>query len=395
MPIRLEHEILGLAAFTALAFTGSLATKLMTPALSFFLREELRASFLGVSTLTAGYMMGRSLTAYFSGRICGRWVKLVPSFSLALNGFLTLLYPMASWWYEVSIISFLQGALMGLTWPLIQYLVMAIAPRGSKGRAISSYFFVGSLAGPAGDAIYGTFFGTAAVASVVVVSLSFYVLSAVLAYIGSSLATREVPPSKGDEKSVNPGEREPDWRLPWLLVLGLGMGGVGSIIGSSLIYILLREWFYLSRGAVAYVLSIIGGFTVGSRLLSGYLVDRYGLRATLRSLASLLAVGILLVGVKELLTVITGLLITSIAVGALIPASRTYAYQLPDPAGAVGKLNSLGNVGTVLGLLAIGAGMDMLKLPVRWITPIIVFLMPFAALVVVSSIRLYFGERTP
>ncbi len=224
---------LALVAFTVLAFTGSLATRMLTPALSFFLREGLRSSFLGVSTLTAGYMLGRSLTAYFSGRMGRRWRHL-PSLCLILNALLILLYPLARRWYEVAGLSFLQGSLMGLTWPFIQYLVMASASEGRTGMAVSVYFFVGSIAGPAGDAVYGALFSTSPVTSVVLASLSLYILSSLLAYLGSlKVRVKEL----GKEEVSDRGD------VRWLLILGFGMGGMASVVGSSIIYVLLRERF--------------------------------------------------------------------------------------------------------------------------------------------------------
>jgi len=370
-------DLIALIAFTVLAFTGSLATRMLTPALSFFLREGLRASFLGVSTLTAGYMLGRSLTAYFSGGIGRRW-KHLPSICLVLNGSLVLLYPLAEEWYEVTGLSFLQGALMGLTWPFIQYLVMEAAGGGRTGRAISIYFFVGSIAGPAGDAIYGALFSASPVMSVVLVSLSLYLLSSLLAYLGSRGVRVEW--SEGREEDAGGDVR-------WLMMLGLGMGGMASVVGSSIIYVILREWFSLSRGTVALLLSMVGGLSVGSKLLSGYALDRMGAGATLRALTAMLAMGSLLIGVRSFPLFLAGLSIISTAVGAFIPASRAIAYTFPNPASAVGKLNSLGNIGTVAGLLAIGAGMDALPSS-GLISPLIVFLGPFTLLVIISTLRL-------
>ncbi len=369
-------SIPALIAFTILAFTGSLATKLLTPALSFFLREELKASFLGVSTLTSGYMLGRSITSYFSGKVEKRLMKL-PSLCLLLSGLLVLLYPLAGEWYEISLLSFFQGALMGLTWPFIQYLVMASAGKGRTGRAISSYFFIGSLAGPAGDAIYGAFFSTSQVASVVLASLSLYTISSLLAYVGSIAA----PVIAREEKT---GDRR---GTSWLLVLGFGMGGMASIAGSSIIYIILKEWFLLSRGTVALLLSIMGGLAVGSKLLSGYILDELGVNTTLKFLATLLVIGTLLIGLKSYFPFFIGLAVVFSVVGAFIPTSRALAYTLPDPASAVGKLNSLGNIGTVTGLLLIGAGMDLIP-SVGWISPLVLLLCPYALLTVVSTLKL-------
>ncbi len=368
-----------LITFTVLAFTGSLATRLLTPALSFFLREGLRASFFGVSTLTSGYMLGRSLTAYFSGRAGRRWRHL-PSLCLVLNALLILLYPLARRWYEVAGLSFLQGALMGLTWPLIQYSVMASVGEGRVGRAISIYFFVGSLAGPVGDAVYGVLFSTSPVSTVVLASFSLYVLSSLLAYFGSlnvqvKVEKRERVRGEGDAH--------------WLLVLGFGMGGMASLVGSSIVYVLLREWFALSKGIAALLLSLVGGLSIGSKLISGYALDEVGANTILKSLAALLVIGTLLTGVKSLPLFLIGLSIISMVVGAFIPASRAIAYAFPNPASAVGRLNSFGNIGTVTGLLAIGAGIDLLPfLGFKWFSPLIVFIGPFALMVIVSTLKL-------
>ncbi len=370
---------LALIAFTVLAFTGSLATRMLTPALSFFLREGLRASFLGVSTLTAGYMLGRSLTAYFSGRVGRRW-KHLPSLCLILNALLVLLYPLAGRWYEVTGLSFLQGALMGLTWPFIQYLVMASTGEGRTGRAISIYFFVGSIAGPAGDAVYGALFSASPVTSVVMASLSLYALSSLLAYLGSlEVRVKE----SGKEKVGDEGD------VRWLLILGFGMGGMASVVGSSIIYALLREWFSLGKGTVALLLSLVGSLSVGSKLISGYALDEVGAGMTLKSLTALLVIGTLLSGVRSLPLFLAGLAIISVVVGAFIPVSRALAYAFPDPASAVGRLNSLGNIGTVIGLLVIGAGMDLIpSLGLEWISPLIVFLGPFTLMVIASTLGL-------
>ena len=365
-----------LIAFTVLAFTGSLATKLVTPALSFYLREGLRASFLGVSTLTAGYMLGRSTTAYFSGRVGERW-RFTPSLCLILSGLLVLLYPLARSWYEVSGLSFIQGALMGLTWPVIQHRVMASAGDGRIGRAISSYFFIGSMAGPAGDAIYGVFLSGSPLLSVVTVSLSLYFISSLIAYLGSS---RLVITREGGGMGRNGGVR-------WLLVLGFGIGGMASIVGSSITYVIMREWFLLSRGAVALILSAVGGLSLGSKLLSGYLLDELGAGPTLKSLVALLVAGTLLMGIKSLPCFLAGLFLTFIVVGSFIPVSRALAHAAPDPASAVGKLNSFGNVGTVTGLLVVGAGIDVLP-PSGVFSPLIVLLGPYALLTAISTLKI-------
>lgn len=114
---------------------------------------------------------------------------------------------------------------------------------------------------------------------------------------------------------------------------------------------------------MALLLSLIGGLPVGSKLISGYALDEVGADMTLKSLIALLVIGTLLSGVRSLPLFLAGLAVISVVVGAFIPVSRALAYAFPDPASVVGKLNSLGNIGTVIGLLMIGAGMDLLPPP--------------------------------
>ncbi|MDK2384203.1 MAG: hypothetical protein QI199_05275, partial [Candidatus Korarchaeota archaeon] len=171
--------------------------------------------------------------------------------------------------------------------------------------------------------------------------------------------------------------------------LGFGIGGVASLVGSSIVYVFLREWFALNKGAVALFLSLVGGLSVGSKLISGYALDRIGVGIILKSLAALLLIGTLLTGVRSLPLFLIGLAIISMVVGAFIPVSRAIAYAFPDPALAVGRLNSLGNIGTVTGLLAIGAGMDLLpSFGLEWISPLIAFLGPFTLMALASTLRL-------
>ncbi len=371
-----KREVIGVASLVILAFTGTMALRLMTPALSFYLREDLQATILGVSSLTIAYMLGRAISAYFSGSLVrGKFVKVIPPAALLGSLALVILYPYANAWYVVSLIRGVQGALMGFTWPVIQSLVVTSVPSKFRGRAISTYFFVGSIAGPVSNAMYGAFFADAPIESVVIASATFYVVSATLAFAGAYLLQGEsvkVPTSesnaRSDEMTSLDVKRSTVLRRA-LLGLGFGTGGVYSVYGSSVTYVFMREAFGLGRDVVAYSLSLVDAAAMLIRFASGFLSDRFGPTLVLKVSSALILAGFAAIGLKNYYLFLVGLSLLAMGRGSFTPVSRAYASFLPNPKDIIGKLNSLSNLGTVTAQLSVGVGYDVASSIIPSMTP--------------------------
>lgn len=376
-----RREVIGVVSLIALAFTGTMALRLMTPALSFYLREDLQATILGVSSLTIAYMLGRAISAYFSGTLVrGKRVKIVPPVALVGSLALVVLYPYATEWYVVSLIRGAQGALMGFTWPVIQFLVVTSVPSRFRGRAISTYFFIGSIAGPVSNAMYGAFFADAPIESVVVASAIFYVMSAVIAFIGAYLLQGQMtedsrPESGARGKNTAPTAEERFTVLRRaLLGLGFGTGGLYSVYGSSVTYVFMREAFGLGRDVVAYSLGLVDAVAMLVRFASGFISDRFGPTLVLKASSALILAGFAAIGARNYYLFMIGLSLLAMGRGSFTPVSRAYASFLPNPKDIIGKLNSLSNLGTVTAQLSIGVGYDVAASIIPSMTPFPVLL---------------------
>jgi len=388
--IRPTRGVLGVISLVMLSFTGTFALRILTPALSFFMREDLNASLLGVSSLTIAYMLGRSVSAYFSGRIItGKNTYIIPPLSLIVSFLLVFLYPYATSWILVSSIRGIQGFLMGLTWPIIQEVVATTVSKGVRGGIMSSYFFAGSVAGPASNWIYAAFLAEMPIYYSVVFSGIFYLASALLAFIGAYLvynsATRNNLESPSEKKA---GKEELKPPKNALLLLGFGIGGIASLYGFSAIYVYLKETFDLTKEAVAFLLGLVDLVALAIKLVSGFLADKYGLENLLKISIGVSITGILIMIPSNYVLFLMGLSLIVFGSSGFKPVSRALASLFPEPKDVIGKLNSFSNIGTVTAQLLSGGLYEVLRFLLPFVTPFPIILVPYLILITASGIDL-------
>ena len=392
---RPTRGVLGVISLVMLSFTGTFALRILTPALSFFMREDLNASLLGVSSLTIAYMLGRSLSAYFSGRIItGKNTYVIPPLSLIVSFLLVFLYPYATSWILVSSIRGIQGFLMGLTWPIIQAVVATTVRRGVRGGIMSSYFFAGSIAGPASNWIYAAFLAEMPIYSSVVFSGIFYLASALLAFIGAYLvynsasgSNLEAPPVKTSSKE-KVKHTKTTMSKNALLLLGFGIGGIASLYGFSAIYVYLKETFDLTKESVAFLLGLVDMVALAIKLVSGFLADKYGLENLLKISIGVSIAGILIMIPSNYILFLMGLSLIVFGSSGFKPVSRALASLFPEPKDVIGKLNSFSNIGTVTAQLLAGGLYEVLKYLLPFVTPFPIILVPYLIIITASGIGL-------
>jgi len=363
-------QLVSILVILSISFTGTAAFRISIPAISFYARSVLEATALGVGMLTSAFFFARALSAIAAGSVADKYgfkVSLLAAVCFALNALAVQLYGFSSSITWFVIVRLMQGALNGLAWVSMQYILGRLAPKDVRGRAFAVYFAAGTFGTVAGNALYSMLSNAPLTASLAASSLLFLTASALTASL--SFLVRDV---KVWDEVRGPGMRgatgaQPSPMLGLIAIVPLavvvaGSSIIGSVIGGDLTYVYIKEFLgipkYVVADAVAVssIVALLGTYTLS------WVSDRVSDRVSLRLSILVGLVGASMMALPSLPLVITGRALASVGGSAVMSVSRKVAVTYYGRRGvAVGVINATGNAGKVLGSLIAGHLYDVMS----------------------------------
>jgi len=320
--------------------------------------------------LTSAFFFARALSAIAAGSVADRYgfkVSLLAAVCFALNALAVQLYGLSSNIAWFIIVRLMQGALNGLAWVSMQYMLGRLAPRDVRGRAFAVYFAAGTFGTVAGNALYSMFSNAPLSASLAASSLLFLVASALTASLSFLVRGAEVGSRARESEARGTVGMQPSPMLGLIAIVPLavvvaGSSIIGSVVGGDLTYVYIKEFLgipkYMVADAVA-VSSIVG--LLGTYALS-WVSDKVSDRVSLRLSILVGLTGAFIMALPSLPLVITGRALAAVGGSAVMSVSRKVAVTYYGRRGvAVGVINATGNAGKVLGSLIAGHLYDVLS----------------------------------
>ena len=339
----------------AISFFGTSAFRISIPAIAFYSRLILEASALGIGLLTSSFFAGRALFAIIAGGLADKYrfkVIYIASLCFLLNAFITYLYAFVNSVFGIIIVRFLQGALNGVSWISIQYILGSNVELSIRGRVYSIYFAIGSFGGIIGNVIY-SFLSNEPLIFILMISSLLFLVASILTF-----GLRFIPfiqinsinhKSKDSIMHKGGGYLELVAAIPLMFIV-LSVNMFGSVIRGDLIYIYMNEAFNLSRGDVANFIAFISLIALFGGYILSWLSDKINDLIALKISLFIGLIGSFLVGIKFLFGVLIGLILYYIAGSGIISISRRIAITYYRLGGMViGLINASSNIGIVAG----------------------------------------------
>ncbi|WP_180385540.1 MFS transporter [Pyrodictium delaneyi] len=351
-----------LAAIIAAVFLASVAAGLSRLALAKYLRDDLGASALLVSSLTSWFMGARAFLSVFSGFAADASPaarRLFLFLPLVLIAVIVYVIPSLGSPSAIILLNAVWGFLSGALWPVTQTVAAVLAAPWSS-TIMSVYFASGSLGVSAGQYLYGLL----PLSNQDAVRLSaglFAASAAVMAY-----ASRVAPPAGPRAGRKGPGRS----RLPdvlsdglavWILFSALAAGYLSGLL-KEFLYIYLGEVYGLDRQALASSLALAGVVSFVAGLAVGPLADRVGVAPVLAAVLAMGLVGSLALGLSPSFPgALLGLALAMTAARSSLPLTRNAAaFTAGLQATLVGASNAFSNIGHMVSPIIAGRLYDTL-----------------------------------
>lgn len=363
-------QLASISVILAISFAGTAAFRVSVPAISFYARSVLEATALGVGMLTSAFFFARALSAIAAGSVADRYgfrVSLLAAACFALNALAVQLYGFSSNVAWFVIVRLMQGALNGLAWVSMQYMLGRLAPRDVRGRAFAVYFAAGTFGTVAGNALYSMLSNAPLTAALAVSSFLFLATSVLAASLSFLIRGAEVEDRAKEPKAYGATRTQPSPMLGLIAIVPLavvvaGSSIIGSVVSGDLTYVYIKEFLGIPKYAVAdavAVSSIVG--LLGTYALS-WVSDKVSDRVSLRLSILVGLAGAFMMALPSLPLVVTGRALAAVGGSAVMSVSRKVAVTYYGRRGAaVGVINATGNAGKVLGSLIAGHLYDMLS----------------------------------
>ena len=381
---------MGLSLLILVAFIGTASLRLVLPFVTYFLREDLSATMVGIASITAGFMLTRAISSIISSTIVEETGKVLLTVvvGMTLNIVIIGMYSLVSNWIEAIILRIFQGFLSGMTWPLIQLIVALASPKHLRGRILTLYFAVGSLGIFFGNAIYALIYD-ASMEYGLFISICMLLLSIALVIISIRILDFKYIPKP--ELSIKPSERITSRVRE--LTLSVFIGGFAIAYGSvvtigSIAYVYLYEVFSVPKPITALILGTSGVVGILSSLVLGWIADKKSevLAISIPLVAIILAPVLLLIKNTELLLV--SIILIAIAIKAYTPLSRrVIAVHTDRPASGIGRVNAIMNMGISVGHLIFGVSYDTIH-PLTYSISMVEIVLPSIVLLIASPLAL-------
>ncbi len=363
-------QLASILVILAVSFAGTAAFRVSIPAISFYARSVLEATALGVGMLTSAFFFARALSAIAAGSVADKYgfkVSLLAAVCFALNALAVQLYGLSSniAWFVV--VRLMQGALNGLAWVSMQYMLGRLAPKDVRGRAFAVYFAAGTFGTVAGNALYSMLSNAPLSASLAASSLLFLATSALTVSLSFLVRGAEVGGGAKESEAHGATGVQPSPMLGLVAIVPLavvvaGSSIIGSVIGGDLTYVYIKEFLGIPKYVVADAVAVSSIVALLGTYALSWVSDKVGDRVSLRLSILVGLVGAFMMALPSLPLVITGRALASVGGSAVMSVSRKVAVTYYGRRGvAVGVINATGNAGKVLGSLIAGHLYDVMS----------------------------------
>ncbi|ABM81225.1 conserved archaeal protein [Hyperthermus butylicus DSM 5456] len=353
-----------LAVVIGSVFLASIGFGLSRLALAKYLRDDLGASALVVSSLTSWFMGARAFSSILSGIAADtlpsarRMLMILP---LGLTAVIVYTIPSLESPIAILFLNALWGFLSGAVWPVVQTAAAMLAGPWSS-TVMSVYFASGSLGTTAGQYLYGVL--TVDNPGAVRLSALFFASSAaMLAYVSHAAPAAGIRGRRRSRSGLKAvlGTLRRDRFASWILLSALAAGYLSGLLREFL-YVYLGEVYGLDRQELASTLALadLAAFAVG--LAVGQLADRLGVAPVIAAVLATGLAGSLALGLSTSLPVaMIGLALALTATRSSLPLTRNAAaFSAEYRATLVGASNTLSNIGHLASPIIAGKLYDTL-----------------------------------
>jgi len=330
--------------FFGMAFIGSFAGNIIKV-------ETAAKAYLDISSVfflalfTAGFMIGRAISAILGGKIFDRYpmyARRIMVISFVLLGLLCPAYLFVSV-YLYLFLRFVSGLLSGFAWPVVQSMLLTSSSYSEKSKNMSIYFIFGSV----GMSTAFLVFIYLEITIITIIGLSLFLLTALL----GSFIKIEIKRGRVQKENKSNGNIDKKTKLKYI-VLASELGLVTAIIATDTITAILLDKGF-NKIELGFILSMSSYIGIVIGMFSSYIIasiaDRYGERNTIIALSILMmASTISLLLSSSIATIITSLTLLRIFVYCYRPVLVALAKSDKTTGLNVGIINASHNAATVV-----------------------------------------------
>lgn len=385
----------------SLAFTGAVGMSLMRPVIPIFTRR-MGASGFEVGALVSGFMLARAVTAYICGKFSDRIGKRKVFLPIGFFAyFISCLFLFSSRsYFDVLILSILQGVFSGVIWPIAQVITIENSISSFKTRTLSFYFASGNAGMSIGNALLG-------VAIILIMFLfkadenyAFRIifLLAGAIYLLGFFFTFTITESKVRKQALRKEKEGKPLRVRSrffaVLILGFLIGIIPGLI-RSIIVLYLNERFLVPTKNIAFVLMAVNISALFSMLIFSYFSDKKGTIKGLLIVSLMTGIAALFIPIiNNTLLLIIFLVILGTGARSFTPISRSSVSELGGKhlGQNIGLINTVSNLGAVVGPLIGGFFYDLFPTPLLFIN-LNVSILSFVGILILLSLLLLLGTN--
>ncbi len=346
-----------------LAFSGAVAISLLRPIIPIFTRR-MGASALEIGSLASGFMLARAVASIIIGRFSDRLGKrkvFLPIGFLAYIISCAMLF-FSNTYLEVLMVSIFQGLFSGFIWPIAQVITIENSAYSFRTRALSFYFASGNAGMSVGSALLGLalilimfIFKTDENSSFRIVFLISGVIYFIAFLLTFFIRERDKKIKVADGVKVKTYQKS-DINIFGILVLGFLIGTIPGLF-RSIIVLYLNEKFLMPTQNIAFVLMAMNICALFSMLIFAYFSDKKGKKKNLVIICLITGLSAIVVPfINNSIIVIVFLVILGTGARSFTPVSRSTISEFGGKGLGknIGLINTVGNLGAVIGPLAGG-----------------------------------------
>ncbi len=331
--------------FFMMAFFGSLAGNIVRVGTAAKAYIDI-SSVLFLALFTAGFMIGRAIAAIFAGRIFDKnpiHAQNIMVASFILLGIISTAYLFVPvLWYLF--IRFVAGILSGLSWPVVQSILLTSSSYSEKSRNMSIYFICGSLG-------MSTAFLIFIYLDIIVIILIGVILYIATAGLGLYIHPIEERTYRKQQRDIQVVPMREGASLKYI-ILASQLGLVAAVLSTDTITgILLDRGF--SRTELGLVLSVSSYIGIPIGMVGSYasasVADKYGESWMMISLLLLMfgsMVGLIIS--TDIIIIIVSMVLLRIYVYCYRPILIALAKSSDTTGSNVGIINASHNASTVI-----------------------------------------------
>ncbi|OYT61145.1 MAG: hypothetical protein B6U69_04195 [Thermofilum sp. ex4484_15] len=357
---------------TLASVTGSFAFRLSMPVVAYYYRFVLEASATLVGVLTAIYFIGRAPLAALAGHLYKGQGSL--RFSAFCFAMVAVLMPFYLSFHDIPgilMIRFVQGALLGYAWTIVQIIVGSSTPKDLRATIYAIYFLAGSASLPLANTVY-VLLSSRGPSFLLFLSSAFFLVTGILVWFMKYVKVVRVRERRmHKEHALLMGSL-----ATYMLLLRLST----AFTTGDIIYVYLCEIYGLGKEGAVALLAMVSALSMGISVPLNFIADKFSEDLVIYITGTLTTSGIILFSTNNLTSASLGLSLLLIGARSLTPLSRRVALTYVSYRG-VGYIGAAGNVGVLASNLIVGVVYDLLSINnVTWriFNPLIIISAPMA-----------------